>query len=128
VIFQMSPKIPRQLLLLLGLVIGGRVIMIFALGWQVFPALLWPLLYAALSASALLGKQVAGKVLGYLLYAAGVLSIFALVAGRSQGLVGSIASLAWGILAIFTARYILKSTQVAAIYIQGKVLSEKVEG
>ena len=72
------PSAPKRLLWLLLAVVGIRLLFVLlAIGFADFApqALLYPLLFAALGASALLGKRAPARVLGYLLCVLRVASV-----------------------------------------------------
>ena len=115
----MFKEAPRPLVTLLSLVIASKVALIAASNGSLFPGLLWPLLFAALSLSALFGKQSAATALGYVFYVVGVLSLLLPLVGTAQSMFGIVSSVVWGALAIGTARYIFKSQAVKAFYAPG---------
>ena len=115
----MFKETPRALVTLLSLVIGSKVALIAVSNASLFPGLLWPLLFAALSLSALFGKQSAATALGYVFYVVGVLSLLLPLVGTAQSMFGIVSSVVWGALAIGTARYIFKSQAVKAFYAPG---------
>lgn len=102
---------PRLFVTLLAVVVASNLGVVMLSDGPLLPALLWPALFAALSLSALLGKQSAARALGYVLYIAGVLSLM-LPLVAAQSVFGIATLLIWGVLAIGTARYIFKSEAV----------------
>ena len=109
-----SKQPPHTLVTLLALVIGiklARAITADAL----LPTVLWSLLFAALALSALIGKRSAATALGYVFYVAGALSLLSPLL-FAQSALGIAMSVAWGLLTIATARYMLKSQEVRAFY------------
>jgi hypothetical protein len=114
----MFKEAPRPLVTLLALVIASKIVLIAASNGSLFPSLLWPMLFAALSLSALFGKQSAAKALGYVFYIVGVLSLL-LPLVVAQSMFGTVTSIAWGALAVGTARYMFKSQAVKTFYSPG---------
>jgi hypothetical protein len=114
----MFKEAPRPLVTLLALVIASKVVLIAASNGALFPSLLWPLLFAALSLSALFGKQSAAKALGYVFYIVGVLSLLSPLV-VAQSIFATVTAVAWGTLVIGTARYMFKSQAVKAFYSPG---------
>ena len=124
----MFKEAPRLLVTLLALVIASKVALISVSNDSLFPGLLWPMLFAALSLSALLGKQSAATTLGYIFYVVGILSLLLPVVGTAQSTFGIVTSVLWGALAVGTARYIFKSQPVKAFYAASPTTPQAAEG
>ena len=112
----MPNRVPTALVAVLSLVVASKIVLAVLSNNSSLPGLLWPALFAALSASALLGKRSAATALGYVYYAVGALSLLLPIVGMRQGLFGIITSVLWGVLALGAARYIFKNQAVRAFY------------
>jgi hypothetical protein len=110
----MAKHPPRLFLVLLALVVGSRLAFISVYAALV-PALLWPLLIAALGIGASVGKRRAAIALGFVLFALGALSVL-------SPLVQPLSTLAlaykivWGTFALGTAAYMYESRALRQFY------------
>ena len=111
----MFANVPRGLLWSVSAVIAVRAFVILFFYEEVFPALLWPVLFAALAISAFYGKKGAARALALLLILSGVTLVLTPFV-YATSLFGALASCAWGISAILVAVYIFRSKAVQAFY------------
>ena len=112
---EMFANVPRGLLWSVTAVIVVRAFVILFFYEAVFPALLWPVLFAALAISAFYGKKSAARVLALLLILSGITLVLTPFV-YATSLFGALASCAWGIVAISVAVYIFRSKAVKAFY------------
>ena len=113
----MSQPLSRLALTLLIGVIGSRLLIGLLSGAPLLPTLVWPALLAALSFSALSGKKLAAKALGYVLLALGAFSFLApALVGRFGSILELVVASLWGTAAIGTGVYLLKSRTIKAFY------------
>src|SRR5262245_27404019 len=105
---------PRTFLVLVTLVVGTRIAFI-AVYATLVPALLWPLLIAALGIGASAGRRPAAIALGLVLLALGALSVLSpLVQPLSAFALAY--KVMWGTLALGTAAYIYESKALRQFY------------
>jgi hypothetical protein len=111
----MFANVPHGLLWSVTAVIAVRAVVILLFYEAVLPALLWPVLFAALAVSAFYGKRVAARVLALLLSISGLTLVLSPLVYSTSPL-EALTSCGWGIFAIAVAGYIFRSKVVKAFY------------
>jgi hypothetical protein len=111
----MFANVPRGLLWSVIVVIAVRAIVILLFHEAIFPALLWPMLFAALAISAFYGKKGAAQALALLLTLSGLTLVLSPLVNSTSPF-DALTSCGWGSFAIAVAVYILRSKAVKSFY------------
>lgn len=111
----MFASAPAKLKVLLALLVVGRLLEGLVVG-SLLAAVLWSLLMASLSIRALSRTRSAARILGYLCYALGALSVLLPLLHPSPTIVTTSASAPWGALAIYTGWVLLRSAETEAFF------------